>query len=328
MTESAQAEAAAPHAVATGRRVGDARTPEERRVEEAIAAIAEWRSAEVSFCPVSGGISNSNWRIDVVGDPVAYFLKIPGEGSEEYIDRVNSHEAARRAGAMGIGPRVVHVDSETGVEVIEFLEGYRACTNADLKNIDIARRIIGRHREFQASGLLPHTKTVFDTIDGYVQQIHTLGVRLPNFAGRVLAEYASARDAFMASGLDIVPCHNDPMPGNFLVAEGRPLRMIDFEFAANNERAYELAVMTTEFFYDEPTLLACVEELYGETSWKTVARVRVAGAMADVNWGLWAFLKRQYDTSTFDYYKYGAWKLDRARATMNDVRWGQWLHSL
>lgn len=326
MTDLAHVEAAEPRA--TGRKVGEARTPGEQRVEQAIAAIEEWRLAAVSYHPVSGGISNSNWRVDVEGDPVPYFLKIPGEGSEEYIDRVNSQEATRRAGAMGIGPRVVHIDAVTGVEVIEFLEGYRACTNADLKNLDIARLIIGRHKEFQTSGLLPHTKTVFDTIDGYIRQVERLGVRLPFFAGRVLAEYTEARDAFTASGLDIVPCHNDPMPGNFLVAEGRPLRMIDFEFAANNERAYELAVMTTEFFYDEPSLLECVEELYGRACWQTVSRVRVAGALADVNWGLWACLKRQYDTSSFDYYKYGAWKLDRARAAMNDARWGHWVRSL
>lgn len=50
--------------------------------------------------------------------------------------------------------------------------------------------------------------------------------------------------AFLSSGLDIVPCHNDAMRGNFLVhLEGDrilDMKIVDFKFASNNERAYEI----------------------------------------------------------------------------------------
>lgn len=266
-------------------------------VREAVSRIPQFDGAVTNFRPVPGGLSNSNWRLDVEGDPVSYFVKIPGDGAEEYVDFENSHAAARRASDSGVGPRVVWADDESGVEVIEFLQGYRACTNADLKDMNISRQVIDLYRRFHDGPPLPHTKTIFDTVDNYLGQVARLGVRLPDFADRLLVEYRNARVAFMASGLDLVPCHNDPMPGNFLIADGVPMRMIDFEFAANNESAYELAVMVTEYFYDEARLMASIEAYAGRSDPHTVARVQVACAVADVNWGLWGCLKRQYGSS-------------------------------
>jgi len=72
----------------------------------------------------------------------------------------------------------------------------------------------------------------------------------------------------MASGLDLVPCFNDPMPGNFLisqdpVADPKPMRLIDYEFASNNERSYELGVLFAEMFYDEQLTLSLIEQYCG-----------------------------------------------------------------
>lgn len=128
---------------ATGNRaVGAARNETERSVEAALAAIEPWQGKRLEYAPVLGGLQNSNWRITVEGTDTRYFLKIPGAGSETFIDRALANEAARRAGELGIGPELVHFDTDTGVEVIEFLEGYRACTNGDFKDVAIPHQII------------------------------------------------------------------------------------------------------------------------------------------------------------------------------------------
>ena len=35
----------------------------------------------------------------------------------------------------------------------------------------------------------------------------------------------------------------------------KPMKLVDYEFASNNERAYELALLTAEMFYGEEQLL-------------------------------------------------------------------------
>jgi thiamine kinase-like enzyme len=314
----------------TGNRaLGTARSAAERRVEEVLGQIAQWEGAGVQYAPVHGGLQNSNWRITVDGVDKRYFLKIPGDGSDAFIDRALANEAARRAGERGIGAEVVHFDPATGVEVIEFLEGYRACTNGDFKDPDVPHRIIDIYRSLHDGALLSGTKTMFDMIDEHLAQAGEIGVRLPADAELVLGEYREVKSALLASGLDLVACHNDPMPGNFLVAADKPMRMVDYEFASNNERAYELALLITEMFYGEQQLLELVEDFYGRTDFATLARVQVCGALADVKWGLWACVNQQLNTSwDFDYHKYGYWKLMRARMKMADPRWPFWVNAL
>lgn len=314
----------------TGNRtLGTARTAVERRVEDVLARIPRWAGKAVRYAPVHGGLQNSNWRITVEGEDRRFFLKIPGDGSDAFIDRALANEAARRAGERGIGAEVVYFDPDSGVEVIEFLEGHRACTNGDFKDPEIPHRIIDIYRRMHHGSLLSGTKTMFDMIDEHLAQATEIGVRLPADWELVAGEYRVVKAALTASGLDLVACHNDPMPGNFLVADGAPMRMVDYEFASNNERAYELALLITEMFYGEQQMLTLVEDFYGSTDFATLARVQVCGALADVKWGLWACVNQQLNTSwDFDYHKYGYWKLTRARLKMTDPRWAFWVDAL
>lgn len=309
--------------------LGQAATAAEREVEEHLRSVPEWDGAEVEYGPVVGGLQNSNWRITVPGDERTYFLKVPGAGTDAFIDREVANVAAQRAGELGISPTVVHFDSQTGTEICEFLEGYRACTNGDMKEWAVTEDVLGLYDAFHGIDPLPMTKTMFDLIDEHLGQAEELGVQLPDFAPVLLREYSTVKKAFQASGLDLVPCHNDPMPGNFLVSEGKPMKLVDFEFASNNERAYDLALILAEFFYDEPTAMACIEAAYGSVQWEVVSRVQVCRFLADVKWGLWGCVNHQLNTSwDFDYHKYGVWKLLRARGHLGDPRWSQWLHAI
>ncbi|WP_146340053.1 choline kinase family protein [Nesterenkonia sp. NBAIMH1] len=309
--------------------LGQASTAAEREVEEHLRSVPEWGGLGVEYAPVIGGLQNSNWRVTVPGDHRSYFLKVPGAGTDAFIDRGVANVAAKRAGDLGISPRVAHFDGASGAEVCEFLEGYRACTNGDMKEWAITEDVLRLYDAFHGTEPLPVTKTMFDLIDEHLAQGAELGAQLPPFASVLLREYGIVKEVLQASGLDLVPCHNDPMPGNFLISEHGPMKLVDFEFASNNERAYDLALILAEFFYDEPTAMACIEAAYGSTNWKVVSRVQLCRFLADVKWGLWGCVNHQLNTSwDFDYHKYGVWKLLRARGQMADPRWSQWLQAV
>lgn len=309
--------------------VGSARTEPERQVEKALAAVTEWEGLNVTYSPVTGGLMNSNWRITVESKPKRYFMKLPGAGTDSFIDRTLANEAARRAGALGIGPEVVLFDPVTGVEVIEFLEGYRACTNGDLKRPEIPLGMIDVYRTLHSGSKLSVTKTIFDMIDEHLEQVAELGVRLPRDAEVILTEYRQVKAAMLASGLDLVACHNDPMPGNILIGEGLPMKLVDYEFASNNDRAYELAVLVTEMFYGEQQVMELIEEFFGKAEWPMISRVQVCSFLADVKWGLWGCVNHKLSGAwDFDYHKYGSWKLARASIKMADPRWAYWVRGL
>jgi thiamine kinase-like enzyme len=307
---------------------GEAETPEEHAVEAAIAGVPGWSGRGLRYGRLVGGISNSNWRIAIEGEPRRFFLKIPGAGTEMFVDRIAANEAARIAHAVGLGPEVVFFDPATGLEVHEFLDGYRACTNADFQKREIQLAAVDCYRRLHAGQTLALTKTVFDMVDEHVAQVAELGGKRPEDWPFLSRLYENARGAFTASGLDLVPCFNDPMPGNFLVSDTGPMKLVDYEFASTNERAYELGVWLGEMFFPEDVSESLIEAYAGELRPDFLARVIVMRAIADVKWATWAMVQECISELDFDYHKYGAWKYMRARTVMHDPRWERWLRAI
>lgn len=301
-----------------------------RELTAAISAIPGWDHKKVARRPLSGGLMNSNWLLTYEGR--TYFLKMFGKGSESFIDRRMANEAATNANALGISPRVEVFDPEAGIELFEFLDGYRPSTAADFQRKDFLGAVVNLFQRFNSGKRLPVTKDVFAMTDEHIEQGHELGAVLPADFGWLLYQYRRAKSAFMASGLDIVPCHNDAMAGNFMVTMSndmiRDMKLIDFEFASNNERAYEIGAFLGEYFTDEATMIEMVERYYGEIRNDLVARVWVARAVSDMKWGSWAVQQRQRSSWDFDYQKYGIWKYARARTLFNDPRWNDWLRQI
>ncbi|MEW9309273.1 phosphotransferase [Labrys neptuniae] len=310
--------------------LGEAASEAEHRLEQAVARVPSWQGRGVHYTALVGGLMNQNWVAEIEGDTRRYFIKVPGAGSEMFIDRVAANEAARNAHAIDVAPEVVFFDAADGLEISEFLDGYRACTNADFSDPAIQVDVLGIYRRLHASPALSLTKTIFDMIEEHMEQGRELGAHFPPAMPWIEHRYRQAKAAFLASGLDLVPCFNDPMPGNFLIsADGapnsRPMKLIDYEFASNNERAYELGVLFAEMFYDEQKTLELIEEYCGAVRPDMVARVMLNRALADVKWASWAVVNRKLNSWDFDYQKYGVWKYMRARQVMYDPRWESWL---
>ena len=45
-------------------------------IEEAIGQIEEWKGKAISIQPLSGGLTNVNYRVDVDGTPVSFLRSV------------------------------------------------------------------------------------------------------------------------------------------------------------------------------------------------------------------------------------------------------------
>jgi thiamine kinase-like enzyme len=66
-----------------------------------------------------GGLTNLVFRLDLDGK--AYCLRVPGKGTEEYINRAHEERAAREAARAGVSPDVLYFEPATGLMVTAFL---------------------------------------------------------------------------------------------------------------------------------------------------------------------------------------------------------------
>ncbi|MFF7709212.1 phosphotransferase [Pseudomonas sp. NPDC007930] len=310
------------------KRLGEANSAAERQLEQAILAHADWAGRGIGYAPVSGGISNTNWRVEVEGAATAYFVKVPGQGTEMFIDRHTAHDASLKAAATGYGAPVVAFLQAQGVEVFEFMEGWRASTNRDFLDRDVRHKALHGLKAFNQQPLLVQTKTVFDMIDEHQRQVRELAGQWPADHSWLDRQYRRARQALEASGVDLAPCMNDTLAGNFMLNAAGDVRLVDFEYASNNDRHYELALWFGEMFFTADMELALLEDYFGRVTPQVLARVYVNKALADLKWSTWAMVQHAVSQIDFDFYKYGALKHMRARSVIHDSRWEAWLRQV
>ncbi|MFC5068904.1 phosphotransferase [Flaviflagellibacter deserti] len=310
------------------KQIGDAATDAERAIEGVLAKMPAWAGEPIRYQPVSGGISNANWRVSVDGHEIDYFVKVPGRGTEMFIERNAANNASRRAHESGVGARVVDFLVDDGIEIFQFVEGYRASTNLDFMRPTVRMNALKGLKAFNDSPRLDLTKTIFDLIDEHLHQIAELdGYEPPDFAW-LKAQYENARAAVSASGLDLVPCMNDTLAGNFMLGPDDEVMLVDFEYASNNDRAYELANWFGEMFFPRTVERELVEAYYGSCTPQIEARIAVMKALADLKWSSWAMVQERVSAIDFDFHKYGVWKHMRARTVMHHPDWPEWLRSL
>ena len=96
--------------------------------DEAIARIADWKDKDVRWEELGGGITNHNYIVMVNGGPGnagggKYVLRVPGQGTDMFIDREVERDCMVQVAKAGVGPEVVHQIDPEGALVIDFVEG-------------------------------------------------------------------------------------------------------------------------------------------------------------------------------------------------------------
>jgi len=308
--------------------MGEGVSPAERQLEAVVSQIAEWQGGANYYTPVGGGISNENWRVDVACLHRSFFCKIPGAGTEMFIKRDTAHEASLKAAATGFGVPVYAFLKESGVQIFDFLEGWRASSNRDFLDRDVRHNALTALKAFHQQPALAQTKTIFDMIEEHNHQVSELDARRPADHAHLHVRYEEAKAALLAAGSALCPCMNDTLAGNFMLDAQRAIMLVDFEYASNNDPYYELAAWFGEMFFDEETALELLEDYFGTVRQQDVARIALNRALADVKWSTWAMVQLRMSRIDFDFYKYGSWKTMRARSLMNDPRWNDWLQQV
>ena len=89
-------------------------------INEVVELVSEWHGKEISIEPLSGGITNSNFKIIVNGS--LFFVSIPGRNSRLLgVDLYNKFYNAKICGEAGLSPKVVQHFPLQRALVLQFL---------------------------------------------------------------------------------------------------------------------------------------------------------------------------------------------------------------
>jgi thiamine kinase-like enzyme len=181
-----------------------------------------------------GGLTNAVFR---AGDAV---LRLPGKGTEDYIDRANEAVAAREAARAGVSPEVLFVDPDTGVMVTRYIpdtvtmtpEAFRTRPGAPgprRPGVPPAPRLRRR---------LPARFELFAMIDDYLKRpVHEGRGAAPTATTTSWPRRGRARGA-RCRPLPLGACHCDPLCENFLDT-GTRMWIVDWEYSGMNDPMWD-----------------------------------------------------------------------------------------
>ncbi|MCP9229116.1 phosphotransferase family protein [Mesorhizobium sp. LMG 17147] len=247
-----------------------------------------------------------------------FCLRIPGKGTEEYINRANEAVAAREAAKAGVSPEVLHVDAETGVLVTRFIAGAETMSPEKFKTRPGSPARAGKaFRKLHTSGaVFPFRFELFAMIDDYLKVLSTKDVALPAGYHDVVREAEAVRSALAAQPLPIVACHCDPLCENFLDTSDR-MWIVDWEYSGMNDPLWDLGDLSVEGQFDaaqdEEMMLAYFG---GEPRPAERARVVIYKAMCDLLWTLWGLIQLANKNPADDFRAYADGRFARCKALM------------
>ncbi|WP_029201396.1 choline kinase family protein [Oribacterium sp. NK2B42] len=243
-----------------------------------------------------GGMTNHSYKI-TKNDGQEYLVRLPGEGTEEMINRLDERKSTELACKLDIDSPLLFFD-DNGRKVMRFIH------NPQPMNEEVMRR---EENLLQAADIFRRLHTcgedtgvrfeVFEMADLYERIIQKAGTAF-------YQDYADVRQTVMNIKAEVdaendirkVPCHNDSLMGNWVLDGDGRLYLIDWEYSGMNEYMWDLSCLSIEADYaaeDDERLLCAY---YGRPSTVKEKKYLIAAKLyVDYLWTLWGLTRVPFD---------------------------------
>lgn len=289
----------------------------EQQARTALAALPLFAGRDLSGATLTrlGGLTNLVYRVETDGE--VYCLRLPGAGTEAYIDRGVEAINARAAAAAGVAPELLSTDT-SGLMLSRFVEGATTMSPEGFRAIPGAVERAGAAlRRLHASGeAFAFRFELFAMIDEYLGVLSKLGALLPAGYHDVVAEAGAVREALATRELPLAPCHCDPLCENF-IDTGTRMWIVDWEYSGMNDPMWDLGDVSVEAGFDAAQDEALLAAYFGGPAGEADhGRMVLYKAMCDLLWTLWGLIQHANGNPVDDFWAYAANRFERCKRLM------------
>jgi thiamine kinase-like enzyme len=291
-------------------------------IDDVVGKIGDWKGKSISIQPLSGGLTNSNFKVEVGGTP--YFIRVPGESTELLaIDRRNEYFNSKAAAETGVGPRVLYYIPEFQAMVLEFLQA-KTMSKDTLNATGVPTRIAQVIKRLHDGPRFMTDFNMFRLTEYYLGICREHEVRIPEGYLDRMPSVNRIEQAMAVRPLPTVPCNNDLLAENYM-DDGKSLRIIDYEYSGNNDPCFELGNTCQELQYDHARIEEVCRAYFGSPSAGKIARMKLNMIMSDTGWGLWAAIQAKISKIEFDFWGWAIERWNRAEEKMDSSEFSIWL---
>ena len=224
-----------------------------------------------------------------------YIMRIPGEGTDQLIDRVQEAAVYSQLEGRNISDDIIYINPKNGYKIARYFENARVCDPFVKSDLE---KCMTKLREFHSLGLqVEHTFDIFGQIDFY----ESLWQGIPS----VYQDYQATKEQVLSLktfidqySLPYVLTHIDAVPDNFLFVKSElgeeQIRLIDWEYAGMQDPHADVAMFCIYSLYGKEHVDQLID-IYFDNACTRENRLKIYCYIAccGLLWSNWCEYKRQ-----------------------------------
>ncbi len=231
-----------------------------------------------------------------------YIMRIPGEGTDQLINRVEEASVYNVLDGKNICDNIMYMNPENGYKITEFIENSRVCNPFNPLDVhDCMKRL----REFHNLRLkVEHTFDIFQKIDFY-ESLWDGKPSVYRDYGQTKRNVLSLKPFIDKHAKAYALTHIDAVPDNFLFSNEnlkKQIHLIDWEYAGMQDQDVDLAMFCIYAMYDRKHVDKLIDAYYTEGCPDDI-RVKIYCYIAccGLLWSNWCEYKRNLGVDFGEY---------------------------
>ena len=250
------------------------------------------------------GMTNRSFLFSARGSK--YIMRIPGEGTDQLINRRQEADVYRAISGLGLCDDPVYINPENGYKITAFLENVRVC---DPENEDDLRRCMDKLRTFHGMHLtVDHDFDIFGQIEFY-ESLWDGAPSIYRDYRRTKENLLNLRPYLDSIEKDRCLTHIDAVPDNFLFytpeeasAAGEQLQLTDWEYSGMQDPHVDIAMFCIYSLYNRAQCDRLIDIYFeGNCDRRTRIKIYLYIAICGLLWSNWCEYKRRFGVEFGEY---------------------------
>ena len=260
------------------------------------------------------GMTNRSFMFECKGQK--YIMRIPGEGTDQLINRREEADVYHAISGKGLCDDPVYINPENGYKITKFLEGVRECDPCNDDDLHTCMTLLKKFHDMKLK--VNHVFDIFEKIDFYeslwnVPSMYRDYTKTKENVFKLKAYVDQHKHQYVLT-------HIDAVPDNFLFykdSEGQEkLQLTDWEYSSMQDNRVDIAMFSIYSLYEKKQIDHLIDIYFnGKQTQEDICIIYCYIAMSGLLWSNWCEYKAQlgvefgeYSLAQYryakDYYKY------------------------
>ncbi len=275
-----------------------------------------------------GGMTNIVHLVET--QDINLVVRIPGKGTEDYINRTIEYNNALAAWRAGISAEILWADVEKGVMVSKAINNIETMSPNlfSTKKGSPSRAGKALAKLHNSGETFEFHFELFNMIDDYLKILSSKDVDLPEGYHGIVKAATPVKELLESNPATLAPCHCDPLCENFL-DDGKNMWIVDWEYSGMNDPLWDLGDLSVEANMNEDQENELLEAYFGAVPTPAQkGRVVIYKAMCDLLWTLWGLIQHADKNPAEDFWAYSIERFERCKLLMQNPNFTEHINAI